>query len=189
MRTVTLSFTLCFMALSVHTKIMVYDDLSELRQLSLPSCENFAKVKFSNIKKDLDRKSIKDNNGAGSMKFSGNKVFINGVLCLGNNGSKIPSWMNPEGIGYFVEEGEFKTSSDVEPYEWNYTVEPADISKCDCEIKGIDQNGIELYAAVYVSRQSREVIPGYMKKDSPEIHFVASNGEVGHANDSFFVLC
>ena len=189
MRTVTLSFTLCFMALSVHTKIMVYDDLSELRQLSLPSCENFAKVKFSNIKKDLDRKGIKDNNGAGSIKLVGKKEYIRGVLCFGYNGSRIPSWVDSKGIGYFVEEGQYRLCSDFEPYEWNYMIKLEDKSKCECKATGIDQNGFDVYAAVYVNHMSREIVPGYMKKYSPGIHFIAPKGNMGHSNDNFFVLC
>ena len=195
MKTGPLSLALCFFVLSVHAKILVFTDLSELRQLSLPSCESFAQIKFSTMKKRLDKRGIQNSNGAGYVKFGDSLQFINGALCSGTNGSKIPSWVNLVGAGTFFENGTPTECKDFELYQWEYMVKWEDAVKCNCKARGVDSSGNDLYPATYFDIRTRELIPGYVqskelaKTSEDHITYVTNTGYREYRFDSIFVVC
>ena len=189
MKTATFSLTFCFLTLSLHAKILVLSDLSDLRQLSLPSCEEFATVKFSNIKKDLDKKGISSSNGTGRIKVSGKFEYVNGVLCQGNNGSKVPGYVFLNGSGTFKEDRTYKECSNYEQYEWKYMIKSELWGKCDCQPKGVDSNGHDLYAAVYADNYTRDIIPGYMKRLWPGIYYINTKWDEEYKQDKFYMVC
>ena len=189
MKTATLCLALCLLALSVHTKILVYNDLPELRQLSLPSCESFATTRFSDVKTHLYKKGIYEHNGAGRIKFGGKFEFVKGVLCKGDNGSRVPGWASSTTSSYFSEHRVHKKCSNYEQYTWEYLIKAEDRGKCECKPKGYDSNGGDLYAVIYADQYTREVIPGYMTKHMFRMVYSDKDGREKIKDEGFYFVC
>ena len=188
MRTLTPTLTLCLLTLTLHAKILVFDDVSELKRLlfsGLPSCEHYALIKFSDIQGDLALKGITTSNGVGHSKYY---KYLSGVLCNGSKGTKIPGWVDLKGRGKFLEGRTYRKCTNREQYQWEYMISPKNINKCDCKTKGVDKRGHGLYAAVYADQKTGEVTPGYKEFELAGIHLI-KNGRQEYQNDNYYIVC
>ena len=188
MKTIIFCLALCFISCSIHSKILVLNEMSDLRRLSLPSCEKNAEMKFSDIQKDLNVHGVTNSNGAGRALVNGKFEYLTGVLCHGANGSKIPGWVDLNGKGFFSELGTYKECGKYEVYEWKYMISLDHWADCNCNAKGVDYQGQGLYPVVYVDYSTKEFTPGYMKKSRSGAYYINKGNEV-YAKDNFYMMC